>query len=237
MAAIRMMTAIRAVTVKNAKTAIHHHHGRSKNLITIKPNSPCLANTKKRPATSATGVNFIKKNCSSSASAAIKKMMFTKANRDVNATAVTMKMAGRVTCYSTMTWHHSHSSGCMQQCNVKNAIFRMHLQILSQTATSAMSMMMYTRRSWGPIAHHVTTQTRGTPGFSIMIKRPISRSMAPTRNWAVTTATGQNPKESQRPRKPASPATAAVTFTTGCLADNVATATAQKVSKTSISNV
>lgn len=163
--------------------------------------------------------------------------MFTKANRAVNATAVTMKAAGRAMCYSTMTWHHSLLSGCMQQCNVKNAIFRMHMQIPSRTATSAMSMMMYTRRSWGLIAHHVTTLTRGTPGFSIMIKRPISRSMEPTRNWAATTATGQNPKQNRRHRKTASPATAAVTFTTGCLADNVATATAQKVSKTSISNV
>ena len=96
-----MTTATKANTVKNAKHATHQNHGRSRHLITTKkPILPYTENTKKLPVANVTRAIFtrqkqvLKIKKVPAALIAIKKMMFTKANRATRATAVIMQKAG-----------------------------------------------------------------------------------------------------------------------------------------------
>ena len=71
----------------------------------------------------------------------------------------------------------------------------------------------------------------------IMIKPALSKLMAHTKISDVTTVTRQNPEANHKHQQTAYPVTAAVTFTTGYLADNAVIATTQKVLKISTLNV
>lgn len=158
-------------------------------------------------------------------------MMFTKVNRVVNATTVTMKKAGRARCCSTMTLQRSHSSACMQLYNAKNATFQPYTVIPNRAAITAMQKMIAITPDWVLTAKPATTPIHGKHGYSIMIKPPISPSTVHMKKLVVTTVTRQHQKENYKHQKTVYPATAARIYTIVNLAGVAAIAIIQKVLK------
>ena len=94
---------------------------------------------------------------------------------------------------------------------------------------------MSTKLGWAQIVKPVTTRIRGKTGYSIMIRRHASKSMAPMKKPVAMTATQPAQKENSKHPATVFPATAVKTYIIGSSVDDAANVTAPKASKTSAS--
>jgi hypothetical protein len=102
-------------------------------------------------------------------------------------------------------------------------------------ATPVTQRTMCTKLGWAQIAKPVTTQIRGKTGYSIMIKRHASKSMAPMKKPVAMTATQAAQKGNSKRPATVFPATAVKTYIIGNSVGDAANVTALKASKTSAS--